>query len=109
MSWVQANGKAYYYRAWKRHGKVVRQYLGSGPEAHEAALEDVRRRQERERKREVLRATRQHWKDKDQVVQDVADRIRILFHAAMTATGFYQHDRGEWRRRNDVQHDPIPG
>ena len=44
MAWVRRGRKLYYYRTRRVGGRVLREYLGSGPEAELAAALDSARR-----------------------------------------------------------------
>jgi hypothetical protein len=86
MGWVRCGkNRSYYYRAFKRNGRVFTRYLGRGPEAEQAAHEDTRRRQERDTQRQDLRAARESWKDVDGTARAASDHIQILLKAALGA------------------------
>jgi hypothetical protein len=99
MGWETRNGRGRYYtRSRKVAGRVVREYLGCGRLAHEAAARDQRQREEHA----ALRAA---W-DRERQRRDVAEQLVIAYCAhieraareALTAAGFHLHARGEWRR-----------
>ena len=51
MSWEKRNrGTEYYTRSKKTNGRVVREYIGRGPEAERAAAEDAARKADREKR-----------------------------------------------------------
>src|SRR5215831_1672411 len=95
-------GRRVYYRCWKTGGRVMRAYVGGGRKGELAAQADARRRRERETRQQAQRDTLQRWKDSDAAVVHSSDAIDLLFRAALVAAGYYQHNRGAWRRRRDV-------
>ena len=97
--WDVRGEHRYYYRHRFIDGRTVRVYVGTGPEAEDAAAEDVRRRAERKARRQAERAEEARLRAADAPVTGLEEMVRLLTAAALTATGFYQHDRGEWRRR----------
>src|SRR5262249_53319864 len=108
MSWeTTKQGRRVYYRAKRVNGRVVKSYIGRGSEAEQAALEDANRRQERDARRQVVRAARQEWQDVDRAARTATYRINLLFQAALVAAGYYQHARGEWRRRGGGSYNRI--
>jgi len=47
MAWEQRGPHTYYYRSIRRHGRVTKDYLGTGPLAEFCAAEDAARRAQR--------------------------------------------------------------
>jgi len=47
MAWEQRGPQTYYYRSIRRHGRVTKDYLGTGPLAEFCAAEDAARRAQR--------------------------------------------------------------
>jgi hypothetical protein len=100
MSWEARKGRGKYYtRSYRLDGRVVREYVGSGPAAERAAEAD---RQKRLAKRDALAAKRR----KKEAAKLLADRvsqlrrrIHLLAHVALVAAGYRQHHRGEWRKK----------
>src|SRR2546423_12759299 len=97
MAWEVKKGCRFYTRSLWRNGRVIRQYLGTGPEAEKAAAEDEARRAERKARREADRAEMGRRDEADDAVAELHEVIDLAAHAALTAQGFHQHDRGEWR------------
>ena len=98
MAW-ETKGRTRYYTRSRRVGRrVVREYLGMGPEAHLAAALDDRRRREREAARTNRRCQRERWEAAAQPLNELADLSELFVWAALFAAGFHRHQRS-WRRR----------
>jgi hypothetical protein len=100
MSWETRNGRGRYYtRSFRRDGRVIRQYVGSGPEAEREAEADRQKRLERETALAARRRKEAEAKALAKRVSELSGRIRLLAHATLVASGYRQHHGGEWRRR----------
>jgi hypothetical protein len=87
----------YYTRSRRVDGRVVREYIGSGPAAELVALMD-------EQERARLEAERAAWLRERHEIDAGASSVRALgrliadaLAAELEALGFRNH-RGEWRR-----------
>lgn len=99
MPWVTGpKRRPYYTQARKVGGRVYFTYIGSGPEAERIAAEDLRRRQERERQRQVVRAERAEVNQIGRSLDGLHVAADALLHAALLEAGYHQHHRSEWRR-----------
>jgi hypothetical protein len=99
MATVFRNGRPYLYRSVRRNGRVTSEYRGSGEDARLiAALESIER-DEKDAKRREERSERKQLDDLDRALEELAQRAQALARDALTAAGYHQHDRGEWRRR----------
>jgi hypothetical protein len=98
VSYETRRGQKYYYRARRVEGRVVKQYVGRGPAAQQAADEDAQRRIDRlEQRRGELRFENQLsllYEDFEQFWQ-ASERA---FRLALLACNYHRR-RGEWRRR----------
>src|SRR5262245_48399800 len=99
MALVYRNGRPRLQRSVRRGDTVTTEYGGSGQFAILAAALEAEERQEREEARQQERAERERLDDLERALIDVAARGRALAHEALTAAGFHQHHRGEWRKR----------
>ncbi len=97
MSWE----RGYYYRARKVNGRVVKEYVGAGQVAELAADLDNCERAERERQRAADRADRAEVERLAGAVVEFNDLAESLARAALLASGYHQHKRGEWRKRRE--------
>ena len=103
MGLVYRDGRPYLYRSVRRAGRVTSEYVASGIDARLiAALEDIER-DERRCELEEIRAERRKADDLERALDEMAERARVLASDALTAAGYHQHDRGEWRRKR------VPG
>ncbi len=100
MSWESRGGKGRYYtRSRKVNGRVVREYLGSGPAAEAAAREDALERDRREAERAAFLDERAELDDIDATLDELNDLAELVARAALAAPGYRLHKRGEWRKR----------
>ena len=103
MSWETKPGRRRCYtQTRKRNGRVVRIYVGSGEKAEEIAAEDSRQHAERLARWAAQRGERQRWRTAEEPLASLAEIADSLLGLHLLAGGFYQHDRGEWRRRKHV-------
>ena len=103
MSWETRKGRGRYYtRSFRRNGRVVRQYVGTGPEAERQAEADRQKRLEQQTAVAARRRKEEEVKALAKQVSDVNRQIRLLAHAAMVAAGYWQHHHGEWRKKRNI-------
>jgi crotonobetainyl-CoA:carnitine CoA-transferase CaiB-like acyl-CoA transferase len=92
-------GGRYYTRSRRspKDGRVLREYVGSGPLAEIAAEEDHTKRElaEAERKREKTELER--LEALAAPVNELSEAAEILAHAHLIAAGYHRH-KGEYRR-----------
>jgi hypothetical protein len=104
MGLVYRNGRPYLYRSKRRGGRVTSEYLGRG---EDALLIDALERIERDERDSDLRHQRSERKELDDLeraLDELAGRARDLARDALTAAGYHQHKRGEWRRKRVSRH-----
>jgi len=101
MGWETRGGKRYYYRARKVDGRVVKEYVGTGPLAELTATVDEASRGERTAARERRRGERAALLDLDEAASGFDLAAAALAGVSMVAAGYHRHRRGEWRRRRD--------
>src|SRR5262245_44540118 len=99
MAWEQRGPHTYYYRSIRRHGRVTKDYLGTGPLAELSAAEDAARRAQRHIEAETWRQEQAALDALDQQIDAWWDRSTLLLKATLYTEGYYQHDRGAWRKR----------
>src|SRR5687767_14483521 len=96
MAWeVSPGGLKYYTRSKKKHGRVIREYIGTGPAAEFAAAED----QARQGRRRQLREEEARLAELDAAVDLVCEAIDQLVHASLYHAGYYRQCSGPWRKR----------
>jgi len=96
MAWEARNGSGRYFTRSKRvGGRVVREYIGTGPAAELAAEADAARRAQREQEQRAWNRTKREI----EASEDALERFREAVSGLLVNAGFYRHHRGEWRRR----------
>lgn len=95
MGWeTRRNGRSYYYRKKRVDGRVVSEYVGSGPAALLAQMQDAREAHER-----TAAETSVH---EDEVLnselQEHAELIFSEVHRRLIEHGYHKH-RGQWRKK----------
>lgn len=98
MSWERRGGQWVYYRARRVNGRVVKEYCGTGPLAELDAEEDADTRTQRRSKVEAERAEREDFSEADAALDALHEETNAAVRQVLTATGYHQHNRGEWRR-----------
>ena len=102
MAWETRNGVGHYYTRSKRgDGRVVREYIGTGPLAELIAAQDAERRAERERKRQSWNAERGELEALESAVDRFTDTLSQLTSLLLVNAGYYRHHRGRWRKCRD--------
>ncbi len=99
MAWETRGGKRYYYRARKEDGRVVKEYVGTGPSAEIAALQDRSVREERATTARARRAEQDRLEAIDSEVTDIDHAIEAVTQVNLLLAGYHRHHRGAWRRR----------
>lgn len=101
MGWEsRGGGGRYYTRSRRVAGRVVREYVGSGPGAELEAIQDELARRDRKAAREKWQAIVEQVDLADRELARYSRETDRLMRAALLAAGYHQHDRGTWRRRN---------
>jgi hypothetical protein len=100
MPWQEIGSRRYYYRSLRRHGRPIRQYVGTGQVAELAATEDARRRVEREIEARDRLAEQARLLEGQEPLLRLFQPMEVVARAALTAAGFHRHQRGEWRHRH---------
>jgi hypothetical protein len=100
MSWeTRARGGRYYTRSKKVGGRVVRQYVGTGPVAEAWAALDAQARADRQASAGARRTERARLEAADGSLAELCATAGALARAALLLAGYRQHHRGEWRRK----------
>jgi hypothetical protein len=99
MSWEQRGGSGRYYtRSRSEGGRIVREYVGSGPIAEFTALRDEAERRRREEEARAWREEREDLERLDGMAGEMCELAELLARAALVSAGYRQHNRGEWRK-----------
>jgi hypothetical protein len=94
-------GGLYYTRSRKEGGKVVREYVGGGLLGELAARMDAEKRRLREEEKASRREERERLDALAAAVQELCEAAEVIARAALLASGYHQHNRGEWRKRRE--------
>jgi hypothetical protein len=92
MGWERGR---YYTRSRRQDGRVIRQYFGRTPEAHALAALDQRRREEQT----AWKSEQEQALALDRALAGFDRACTLTLHAVLTAAGYHQHHRGEWRKK----------
>ena len=100
MAWETRGGRGHYYTRSRRvGGRILREYLGSGPAAEVAGELGALERAARAAAAAAWRAERARLEELDAAVAAFDRAAEALASAALLAAGYRRHHRGEWRRR----------
>jgi hypothetical protein len=104
MGWETRDGRGRYYtRSRRERGRVVREYVGTGPTAEAVAHFDALDRERRAGERADWAVERARLDDLTAPVMAIDALGEALARAALLAAGYHRHHRGEWRKRRDGQ------
>ena len=99
MSWEERErGSRYYTRSHREGGRIVREYVGSGPVAEIIAQRDEEERRRREEEARIWREEREQMDALDREGGELDDLAELLTRAAFLVAGYRRHDRGERRK-----------
>jgi hypothetical protein len=96
-------GGLYYTRSRKDGGKVVREYVGGGILGELEARMDAEERRRREEEKASRREERERLDALAAPVEELCEAAEVIARAALLASGYHQHNRGEWRKRRERQ------
>jgi len=99
MCWEKRGNNRYYFRVFKAQGQRFREYFGRGPEAEKQAALDNLRRQEKKAAQQADRDAKTQLESLEAPAASLFDLADLLGRASLVGAGFYDHHRGEWRRR----------
>lgn len=105
MAWERRrNGRLYFYRTRYVAGRTVKEYVGRGPKAEQAAKEDASKRAQREACLLSKRERRREYESVQMTFTALAAECQSLVRASLLSAGYYQHARGKWRKRRGNGH-----
>jgi hypothetical protein len=96
-------GGLYYTRSRKEGGKVIREYVGGGVLGELAARMDAEGRRLREEEKASRREERERLDALAAPVEELCEAAEVIARAALIASGYRRHNRGEWRKRREQQ------
>ena len=91
-------GGLYYTRSRKKGGRVIREYVGGGILGELAAQLDAEERQRREEEASQ-RQERERLEALAASVEELCETAEVIARAALVASGYHRHNRGEWRKK----------
>jgi hypothetical protein len=97
-------GGLYYTRSRKEGGRVIREYVGGGLLGELAARMDTEKRRRREQEKASRREERERLDALVAPVEELCEAAEVIARAALIASGYHRHNRGEWRKRREQQH-----
>ena len=106
MAWEQRGTKGYYYRSVRHGSRVTKTYIASGTFGMLAAERDAEARAERQAPAEAWQQARKDMEALDAQFTAWWTASSTLIDAYLTATGYYRHKRGPWRKR--ARRSPAP-
>jgi hypothetical protein len=96
MAWEKGR---YYTRSRRVAGRVVREYVGTGPGAQLAAAQDETRRQEALANQIALQREKAEVRELEASLAALDTLCAAFVTMTLEADAYHQHDRGEWRKR----------
>jgi hypothetical protein len=96
-------GGLYYTRSRKEGGKVIREYVGGGLVGELADRMDVEERRLREAEKVSWREERERLDALAAPIEELCEAAEVIARAALIASGYHRHNRGEWRKRRGQQ------
>jgi hypothetical protein len=97
-------GGLYYTRSRRVNGQVVREYVGGGLLGQLAARLDAEEHRKRQQELAAWKEERERIEALTAPVEELCEAAEILARAALLASGYHRHNRGEWRKRREQQH-----
>ena len=94
-------GGLYYTRSRKLNGRVVREYVGTGPLAELVAEVDAEERRRREADAAQRKEERERLDALTAPIEELCEAAEVIARAALIASGYHRHNRGGWRKRLD--------
>ena len=99
--------RGYYYRKKREGGRVVSEYLGSGEAAELALVQDALDAEEHRAQRAEIAAQVEQWKGEDKTTKAAFDLVSQVLGVAFESAGYWQHARGEWRKRRAISNNDM--
>ena len=94
MGWEKRRGRHYYYRKRREGGRVISEYVGTGPAAELAAASDGLLQQQRAKERKA----RAESENVEMILDDIQALTQALARATLLVEGYHTH-RGQWRKK----------
>jgi hypothetical protein len=99
MGWERRErGSSYYTRSKWKGGRVVRQYIGTGPLAEIVARDDELKRLRKQEAAAYWKEERERLEQSAGFLRELEEAAEVLTRAELLASGCHEH-KGQWRRR----------
>jgi hypothetical protein len=105
MGFERRGGGSYYYRKVRRDGRVVSEYVGSGPLAWVKAWRVAFERVRRDARRASWEVRRARMDADEAEAVALFDEVEAVAREVLEAAGYHRHKRGEWRKRRGDNQD----
>jgi len=99
MAWETRSGRPYFYHSARVDGRVVKDYVGTGPVAELAAKLEAQDRRRRREAAEALEADRARAAPAEAASAALDTFAGDLVTAALLAAGYHRPNYAPWRRR----------
>jgi hypothetical protein len=99
MAIVYRNGRPYLYKSLRRGAQVTSRYLAKGEDALLINAIETMARDEWDCERCWDEQMREESNDLERALDEMSERARTLAGEVLISAGYYQHHRGEWRKR----------
>ena len=103
MGWENRRNGSYYYRKERFGSRVVSSYVGNGHTAELIGQLSSAYRSEEQLEHQMQTAKIEAMKAEDSALDELFNLSLDLMKAELTAEGFHQHDRGEWRKSRNAK------
>ena len=95
---TRERGTSYYTRSWWVDGRVVREYIGTGPLGEIVASDDELKRRQKEESVAYWREKRERLEQDAAFLKELEKVAEILTRAHLLASGCHKR-KGEWRKK----------
>ena len=110
MAWEPRGSKMFYYRSRRSAGRVVREYVGAGPEAEQAAESDALARQERLARQDAWNREKAELRQFSARMRFLETSYRAVAYATLANMGCYLHNGAQWRiEGGEIKEDQEAG
>lgn len=108
MGWeIRKGSKGLYYTRSKRvNGRVVREYIGTGPAAEIVAEQDELERKQRQMDREKFDRQKEVQSSIDRKIDEETRLVQALTRAVLLVNGYHKH-KGQWRKKRNVRYKTL--
>ena len=99
MGWETRGERSYFYKKVRRGGRVLSEYIGTGPLAEFMASKTIEKRFRRVTEGEAEQAQREALEAIERPLVEWCNQVEVFTRAVLEAAGYHRHARGRWRKR----------